>query len=443
MILHDPSLQRLFGVLDCLVDEQVGVIRHLTELEREPGAPDFFHFFAKTCDTRAFNRQQNYGNAGGASRERALAMAKAVGEAVERYCSAFYEREELTFTSFAETSLPCTDPSRFSLYLHTQYRQPNFPYVPFERTTPVNWTPACDAVTGDKEYVPAAMVFMPYYFDKERGEQPITQRISTGLACHCSWPEAAVSAICEVIERDAFTITWQSMIGPPHILKETLSDENLDLLKRIEHTGAHVNLLNITLEHGVPTVLAVAQQQRPSAPALIFAASANLDPEMAVRKSIEELAHTWRLAHQLKTRLPPLVPGLSFENVKSQDDHVHLYCNHANTSLAEFLFSSSRQINFQEMVKISTGEPRQDLENLVDRIFLTGHKVLLADLTTPDIRDLDLWVVRAILPGFHPLFIGHHLRAQGGSRLWEVPRRLGYRGISRETGDNPAPHPYP
>jgi ribosomal protein S12 methylthiotransferase accessory factor len=54
-----------------------------------------------------------------------------------------------------------------------------------------------------------------------------------------------------------------------------------------------------------------------------------------------------------------------------------------------------------------------------------------------------LKVVRAIIPGFHPLFMGHKLRALGGSRLWQVPQSLGYQGINRDTGDNPAPHPYP
>jgi ribosomal protein S12 methylthiotransferase accessory factor len=69
--------------------------------------------------------------------------------------------------------------------------------------------------------------------------------------------------------------------------------------------------------------------------------------------------------------------------------------------------------------------------------------VLLADVTTPDVRDLGLSVVRAVVPGSHPLFMGHALRARGGRRLWEVPQRLGHRGISPATGDNPAPHPYP
>jgi ribosomal protein S12 methylthiotransferase accessory factor len=52
-------------------------------------------------------------------------------------------------------------------------------------------------------------------------------------------------------------------------------------------------------------------------------------------------------------------------------------------------------------------------------------------------------VIRAVIPGFHPLCIGHTFRALGGSRLWEVPPKLGYAGLSRDTGDNPVPHPIP
>jgi len=67
---------------------------------------------------------------------------------------------------------------------------------------------------------------------------------------------------------------------------------------------------------------------------------------------------------------------------------------------------------------------------------------LLADVTTEDMRDLGLLVVRAVIPGFHPLFMGHQFRALGGTRLWEIPQKFGYPGISREHGDNPLPHPF-
>ena len=89
-------------------------------------------------------------------------------------------------------------------------------------------------------------------------------------------------------------------------------------------------------------------------------------------------------------------------------------------------------------------EPRVgDLESLARRVAALGHRILLADLTTEDVRQLGLCVVRVVIPGFHPLFMGHRFRALGGRRLWEVPQRLGYKGITPETGDNPAPHPFP
>ncbi len=67
----------------------------------------------------------------------------------------------------------------------------------------------------------------------------------------------------------------------------------------------------------------------------------------------------------------------------------------------------------------------------------------MCDVTTEDVRALGLTVVRALVPGYHPLFMGYHLRALGGERLWTIPQRLGYRGITRADGDYPYPHPFP
>ena len=77
------------------------------------------------------------------------------------------------------------------------------------------------------------------------------------------------------------------------------------------------------------------------------------------------------------------------------------------------------------------------------RIAATGHRPLLCELTTPDVAELGLTVVRAVVPGYHPLVCGHRHRALGGRRLWEVPQRLGHPGISAQRNDNPLPHPYP
>jgi ribosomal protein S12 methylthiotransferase accessory factor len=443
MMKRASPLQKLYDMVDRLVDDQVGVVSYVKELPREAGGPGFFHFYAQSCSTDSFSAQRNFSITGGASTERGTAMAKAIGEAVERYCSAIYDVNDFSLESFESAPFHCVHPAQFALYSRSQYEQQGFPYVPFDQTTLVRWVPARDLQSGEAWYVPAAMVFVPYHYDTSLAEPPIVQPISTGLACHCTYEEAALSAICEVIERDAFTITWQARLGRPHIEIASLSDTNFDRVSRFERTGGSVTLLNLTMDHGIPTILSVRRYRALDAPALVFAAAAHPDPEEAVRKSLEELAHTRRFAQLMKSDQPAVVTDPHFAKVIDQDSHVNLYTDHLNVGLADFIFASDVRIGFEEIASLDTGDVRDNLKIVGAKIQSVGHQILLADITSEDIRTLGLSVVRAIIPGFHPLFIGHRVRALGGSRLWDIPPKLGYKSISTESGDNPAPHPYP
>jgi ribosomal protein S12 methylthiotransferase accessory factor len=435
------SVQDLFDRVEYLVDDRVGVIRAVREEPNDAGSPDFFCFFAFACDTSAISRYKNAGIPGGSgvSTDREIAMAKAIGEAVERYCATIYDARDFPLASFESAPFPCVPPGEFALYSREQYTRADFPYVPFENTTPVRWAPAHDLTNGKTCHVPVPMIFLSYRY--ENGEQPIAQSVSTGLACHVDPDRAAVSAICEVIERDAFTITWQAKVPRPQIHLSSLSDHNRDLVRRFERTGGAVTLLYLPMDHGVPTVLAVLRSRAPEAAPLVFAASADLDPERAVRKSLEELAYGRVFSQWARNHLPRIVPGPRYENVVTLHDHGNLYCDPINTPLADFLFAP-RQIDFHEIENLSTGDPQRDLQTVHERIKRSGHRLLLADVTSEDVRGLGLTVIRAVIPGFHPLFFGHTIRALGGTRLWSVPQKLGYAGITPEAGDNPAPHPF-
>lgn len=436
--------RRLTDVLPDLVDDRVGIVRHVTEMPRDAGAPDFFHFYAAASNTVAFTRQVNFYAAGGASSDRGLAIAKAVGEAVERYCGAIYDVEELPLFSRAEGPFPCVDPVAFAHYSAEQYASPGFPFVPFDDSTPVRWVRAFDALTGEGIFVPAAKVYVPYTYYLGTGDTPICQPISTGLACHMSAAEAAISGICEVIERDAVTLTWQAMMSPPQVRVETLSDANYDLVERYERTGGKVTMFNITTDVGVPTVLSVVRHPSPEQPALVVAASTSLDPEQAVRKSLEELAHTRRYSQQINLKLPRLVPDPpAHENVTGQISHLNYWCDHQNLPQAAFLFASKQRVDFDELPDLATGDARRDLDVIARAVKSTGCRVLLVDVTTPDAGELGFSVVRALIPGFHPLALGFAYRARGGRRLYEVPQKLGQKGITRESGEYPFPHPYP
>lgn len=440
---NNEALRSLSKISTYLVDENIGIIRFVKELPIEPGNPNFFHFYARACDTGAFCEQKNSADAGGASVDRGTALAKALGEATERYCSAIYQRNDFPLCSYEDAQFPCVEPEKFSLFSSEQFRDKTFPYVPFQKKTIARWTPALDLVNRQVVHVPTASVFVPYYYDKENNEFPILQPISTGLACHSNPLLASISAICEVIERDAFTITWQARMSPQHIALETLSEVNRDLVARFEAIGANVTLLNLSSDHGVPVILSVLSSKPTDAPALVFANSCSLDPEIAVRKSLEELAHGYKFCRQLKNAVPRFSPTRGFSNVGDRDSHVALYCDHANAHLANFIFESNEHISFSDINNDVTGSLTQDLATLGERIDMINHRVLLVDVTTEDIRSLGLSVIRAVVPGLHPFVIGHSIRALGGTRLWELPQKLGYKNVPRKRIINSPPHPLP
>ena len=439
----DP-LARLTGVADVLVDPTVGIIHSLREVRVESGGPAFFHYAARAADTGAFVRQRNFRNSGGAAVTRGTAMAKSIGEAVERYCSAIYEVDEMPLASFAAADFEAVGPGEFALYSDAQYDRPGFPWTRFEADTPVRWTPATDLADGRTVHVPAARVFMPYTYYLGTGEAPIDQPISTGMACHCSLAEATLGGICEVVERDAVMIAWQAMLAPPQIRVETLSDANYDLVQRFDRAGCRVTMLDLSIDHGIPVILSCALGRTAGSPALVVAGSASPDPEEAARKSLEELAHTHRYSHFVNAELDRMVPDPpDYESVADQMTHLNFYVDEANLQLADFLLASKQRRDFDEIASIASGDPAEDVRRCVERIRGVGERVLVSELTTPDVGELGLHVVRAIVPGFQPLHMGYPLRALGGRRLWEVPAALGYAGVTKAGGDNPAPHPYP
>jgi ribosomal protein S12 methylthiotransferase accessory factor len=251
-----------------------------------------------------------------------------------------------------------------------------------------------------------------------------------------------ISAICEVIERDAFTIMWQRSLAPPIIEYDSLPKKVQDLVSRFTVTGSDVSLFDITLDHKVPTILSVQTNSIQTRPALTVAASCSPDPEEAAIKSLEELAHTYHYMTMIKKLdLPDY--EITLEHVIDQKSHIHYWCDQKHINKADFLFYKNRRIRFDKIVGISGNSRKEVLSAIIEAIKNVGNKVIICDLTTSDLNELGLTVVRALIPGFNPLFMGYKSRALGGSRLWTVPEKIGYSSISSDRIDNPTPHPYP
>jgi len=438
------SLDRLLGLWDDLVDPEVGIVREVYPLGVDNDEPDFFHYLSAASDTSVLTAMRNFAQNGGVSTNPYVAMAKALGEAIERYCAAQFRYDELVVAPYGELGAPATPPDSYALYRADQYG-PDLPWQPFTDTTPVAWTPATDVLSGEEVLVPACMVYAPYHYLGEGREQPIVQPISTGLAAGCSPAEATLSGLCEVIERDAFSICWQARLAHRRISRAGLDAAAVDMLGRFERVGVDVELLDITTDVACPTVMSIALGHAPTSPALAIAAAAHPDPRIALTKCVEELAHTRKFARQIMQYEPPIDhdPSGRWEHVQEQRHHLRLHCDRAAVAHSAWAWSSPTWVRLADVAGIAADSDGALVTALAERLAALGHRCYVVDLTTSDVASLGLAVHRVVVPGLHPMFIGHPNRALGGERLYAVPPRLGFSALARDGDDNPFPHPFP
>jgi ribosomal protein S12 methylthiotransferase accessory factor len=425
-----------------LFDPVVGVLGRVTEVAAGGGAPDFFHALAQTSDPGALGGTAGRFTATAAATDRSAAMAKAVRRAVARYCAALYDRDGLPLASVTDAGFRCVPPGDFALYSDAQYGKAGFPFVAFDDGTPVRWTGVLDLASSENLHMPAALVWFPYPWLRAGGDVPIAEPGATGLACAEGVSAATLAGLYDVIARDAAALFWQTATPPPRIRVETLLESTRGLLARFAAAGAGVAILDVTTNNRVPSFVAVATSEEPERPAYAFAVAADLDPEAAIDGALINLAETRRLASAAMRQRPPPSPAYDWEDVTDWADHLTFAAVHANRRACDFALSSEDRRDIADYDRAATGEADAELETVLARVLATGCRAYAANLTSEDIGALGLSVVRVVVPGYQPLLAGHRARALGGNRLYDVPQKLGYRGIFRGSTGNSAPHPF-
>ena len=107
----------------------------------------------------------------------------------------------------------------------------------------------------------------------------------------------------------------------------------------------------------------------------------------------------------------------------------------------DFLLNSKDRKPLEE---ISIGP----FENEVTRLHFLCHRLnslgmdaIAVDLTTDELRDVGLWVVRVVTPELMPMSPIYRARYLGHPRLYEYPEQAGY-GSRTEADINPFPQPF-
>ena len=346
--------------------------------------------------------------------------------------------DRLVKASAAELGPAAVDPSRFALFHEVQYATPAFPFVRFDALAPVHWIEGIDLADGALTYLPAQLVFLEPLPD----DPPLTVPTSNGLACGSSPTTAALSALLEVVERDAFAIVWANRLSLP--LLDTAGDGDAEEFsaRYFEPSGLRFSAVDLSPIAGVPAALGVVEGPPGELGALGVGAGCAPRAADAWFKSLAEAFSVRRWARDSALEDPELLtdPG----DVRTFDDHIRWYATPRRARRAAFLTASARRRRLGEMPAIEGDDDAARLDSVVRVVAATGASAYAVDVTTADVAEAGLSVVRAVVPEYCPLDVVHTARALGARRQYEAPVALGLRSEPLRLEDvNPDPHPFP
>jgi ribosomal protein S12 methylthiotransferase accessory factor len=431
-----------------LISPKVGLIRSVGHGYYRAQDPMSLALGVAASDLGNYSDILNAPKAGGGGESFETALAATLGEAVERYCMLFYDKSEMISASYRDVQDDAVHPDLLRLYSREQVenKSDSVRLSYFTEDTRINWVWGYSLTHRKPRLVPATQVYLQY--DLDEGEESIGRKAATGLAAGCTIEEAILSGLYEVVERDAFSISWlHRKVGP----RLRIDDPELQtaMVKRFHanHPGVDFRIYDITLDIPIPSVFAILRRPAEFGPVLCVSSVTRLKPRDVVRKALREVGQGLPYLRFLRHQLRDWEPAADHSDLLTFDHHCTLYVKHPEmvSEALSFTEGDTGEIALSEMPDRSTGRVLGDIEVCLDMLRQIDKEVIVVDITTPDIRDIGLRVVRVLIPGLVPVHGNHNFPYLGVQRLYEIPERLAWErsGWDPTAGINPRPHPFP
>jgi ribosomal protein S12 methylthiotransferase accessory factor len=394
----DRGLDDAIDRAERAVDPRIGTLSEVGEQESFP----LPYYVARVADTTPFSDADAADFGGGAAADWDAAFMKALGEGLERYAAGVYREAGFTRAPAANVPNPVT-PDAFV--------RPDGAEV-YDRDDRVPWVRGERLGTGDPASLPAEFVHFP---PPERRYRP---SITTGLGLGSSGPDAALSGLYEVIERDATMTSWYSTTEPLGLDVDAPGFAELEKRARAESLSA--TPLLVTTDVDVP-VVAVGVEREGDWPRFAAGSGADLDPAAAARSALAEALQNWT---ELRS--------MGRETADEQGAAIGHHADRPAETAA--FFDPDATVSAEGL-----GEPKltgtEELAAVVDRVEAVDLDPYVARVTTRDIIVLGFEAARVLVPGAQPLFTGDPFF---GDRAREVPRSMGFEPAL----DRPY-HPFP
>ncbi|MFE5676960.1 TOMM precursor leader peptide-binding protein [Streptomyces erythrochromogenes] len=374
-------------------------------------------------------------------------------EGLERYAGMRARARTTSVTgSLNRFGADAVDPRDVGLYSEAFHRD-NPRVRPFDPDREISWVWGWSLRDRTPRLVPEILM----YYHAPGLENRFVQESSNGCASGGSPAEAAYFGLMEVVERDAFLLTWYGRQPLPEIDPASSSRPSTRaMVDRLEMYGYRARFFDTRITFPVPVVTAVAERFDGGPGRMCFGAGAGLDPESALASALCEIAtdavNLPGRTERDEARLRAM--AADFDLVTALHDHPLVYGIPEMGAHADFLLRGPGREHRRTVAELewpdgwgapASDDVRTDLERCVSAVAAEGFDVVVVDQTMPEQRALGLHTMSVLVPGLLPIDFGwSRQRALGMPRMRTGLFAAGLRERPLEPGDlNPAPHPFP
>ncbi|MCH8614376.1 YcaO-like family protein [Arsenicicoccus dermatophilus] len=414
--------------LDALVDEQCGIIRRVREVLTPERAPQAYtSLTAEVSDARRLGEWPadrvslgtTFGDAQGA-------WMAAVGEACERYCGNHLPPggeglRQGTARELRAEGLEVIDLETLPRFADWQLARPGFEYTDLTQDTPTLWVPCAEdhpdlaaRGAGPQVWAPSSLVHLNWRLRRYRHLPRVHHLNYAGIATGQGLADAIDRALFEVVERDALELWWH-LDGPARGIDPATVPGLTEAMQ-----GCDLRFWVVVMPSDLAPAFA-ALVHDPLTDVYAAGFSAKADPAEAARKAVLEAVHTWiytlgtveadgwvyqaveaglmakglHLEHRSDRRYLDSA-GDQLRLVRDLGAHVQLWQDPRLHHLAgRFTQPSLGTGSLTEVSPVPASILRR-------RLAEAGHRVVVHDLTTPDIAPTGLRVARVLVGDLVP-----------------------------------------
>lgn len=269
---------------------------------------------------------------------------------------------------------------------------------------------------GAALWVPLELVSTNYTLPQPQGSFAFPAN-TNGLASGNTCAEAALHALCELIERDSLSL-WR-LGGDTARTARKLDPQSIDsassrtLLAHYDRAGLDVGLWDVTSDLGVPVFCCAVAEPKYTAVEAEIGAGCHPDREVALLRALTEAAQsrTTRIAGSRDDYVPD-----------SYDSAAKL----ARNRTARLWLADPPRRRYDEVPNLGSETIDDDMERVVACLAAKGiEQIVVVDLTKPDIG---LPVVRVVASGLEGAYQGDGSDYRPGPRA----RALGFGRVGEE-----------